>query len=40
MWLSDSTDSQIISISGLTAPTRPSIPGVIIDINWVSSNGH
>ena len=37
MWLSDSTDSQIISITGLTDPVRPSIPGVIMDVKWLSN---
>jgi len=37
MWLSDSTASQIISISGLTNPIRPSIPAVITDITWISN---
>jgi len=37
MWLSDSTASQIISIDGLTSPIRPSIPGVITAIEWLSN---
>jgi len=37
MWLSDSTDSQIISIDGLIDPVRPGIPGVITDITWISN---
>ena len=37
MWLSDSTSSQIISIDGLTTPVRPGIPGVIMDVHWISN---
>jgi len=37
MWLSDSTDSQIIAVTGLTSPTRPSIPSVIVDVEWISN---
>ena len=37
MWLSDSTDSQIISIDGLTNPIRPGIPGIIMDVKWISN---
>jgi len=36
MWYSDSTATQIISISGLTLPTRPSIPGVLLNIQKIS----
>ncbi|MCK9370005.1 hypothetical protein M0R04_08890 [Candidatus Dojkabacteria bacterium] len=36
MWWSDSTDTQIVSLTGLTSPTRPSIPGVLIDIQKTS----
>lgn len=36
MWYSDSTSTQIISITGLTAPTRPSIPGVLLNVQKVS----
>lgn len=36
MWYSDSTASQIISISGLTSPIRPSIPGVLLNVQKVS----
>jgi len=37
MWLSDSTSSSIQSITGLTDPIRPSVPGVIIDVHWISN---
>jgi len=36
MWYSDSTGTQIISISGLTLPTRPSIPGILLNCMKVS----
>lgn len=36
MWYSDSTNTQLITITGLTAPTRPSIPSVIINVQKVS----
>jgi hypothetical protein len=32
MWYSDSTNTQIITITGLTSPARPSIPGVLISV--------
>ena len=37
MWVSDSTSSQLISIDGLINPTRPSIPSVIMDVEWISN---
>ena len=37
MWLSDSTSSYIQSITGLTSPVRPSVPGVIMDVHWISN---
>ena len=37
MWVSDSTASQIASISSLSTPTRPSIPAVIMDVKWISN---
>jgi len=36
MWYSDSTNTQIISISGLTLPDRPSIPAVLLNCQKVS----
>ena len=36
MWHSDSTNSQILSITGLTSPTRPNIPGVLLNVAKIS----
>ncbi|HRZ85144.1 MAG TPA: hypothetical protein P5277_00005, partial [Candidatus Paceibacterota bacterium] len=36
MWYSDSTATQIVSISGLTSPTRPAIPGILLNCQKVS----
>lgn len=36
MWYSDSTASQIISIAGLTNPTRPAIPAIILNCQKTS----
>lgn len=36
MWYSDSLNSQIIAVTGLTNPTRPAIPSVILNIQKVS----
>ena len=37
MWTSDSTSSQLISVDGLTSPTRPGIPSVIMNVELVSN---
>lgn len=36
MWYSDSTNTQIYSSGALTLPTRPSIPGIILNCNKMS----
>jgi hypothetical protein len=36
MWYSDSTSTQIYSSGALTSPTRPSIPGIILNCQKVS----
>lgn len=35
-WWSDSTNSQILTVTGLTNPTRPNIPSVLLNIQKVS----
>lgn len=37
MWYSDSITTQIESIGGLTTPTRPGVPGVILNCHKVSA---
>lgn len=36
IWWSDTTSMQLISFDGLTSPTRPSIPSVILNVKKVS----
>jgi hypothetical protein len=37
MWWSDSATSQIYSSGALTSPTRPSIPGILLNIRKSSA---
>ena len=40
VWRTSSTDVTIAAYTGLTSPTRPNIPSVIVTMNYISGDGY